>query len=226
MHPALAAELPDLARSTPAWLALTTVGVNALAGALRGYDDDQREWDLMGVATFALLMGLGGGFVRDALLGDLPAESLRTPWPLTTVIGTIAVVHLLRHHVPRDDRVMMPLDGLALGLFAVTGTQHALDASLPVVSAVFVGTVTAVGGGVVVALLQHEVPQILVASAPYALLAVGGSTLYALTAGQDPRLASVLGVTAVVLAQLVARARGIRIRPARATRRSPRSAPG
>ncbi len=86
------------------------------------------------MSTFALLMGLGGGFIRDMLLGNLPAEN-----------------------------------ALALGLFAVTGTAYGFTFGLPVVSAVLVGVISAVGGGVLVSVLQNHIPGILVASTPNAL---------------------------------------------------------
>ena len=78
--------IPDLATQTPLWLALLTVGVNAVVGALRATIDDDRHWDIVGVTTFGVLTGLGGGFIRDLLVGNLPVESLRTPWFLTTRI--------------------------------------------------------------------------------------------------------------------------------------------
>lgn len=62
--------LPDLATSTPLWLAMTTVGVNAIVGALRASIDDERHWDIVGLSTFGVLMGLGGGFIRDLLVGN------------------------------------------------------------------------------------------------------------------------------------------------------------
>jgi uncharacterized membrane protein YeiH len=62
--------LPDLATSTPLWLAVTTVGVNAIVGALRASIDDERHWDIVGLSTFGVLMGLGGGFIRDLLVGN------------------------------------------------------------------------------------------------------------------------------------------------------------
>ena len=86
--------LPDLATKTPLWLALLTVGVNALVGALRASIDDEHHWDIVGMATFAVLMGLGGGFIRDGLVGNLPVESLRTPWYLLTVLGAIVAALL------------------------------------------------------------------------------------------------------------------------------------
>jgi uncharacterized membrane protein YeiH len=68
--------------------------VNAIVGALRGILDESRDWDLVGVTAFALLMGLGGGFIRDLLIGNLPAESLRSPWFLATVFVGIAIARV------------------------------------------------------------------------------------------------------------------------------------
>ena len=79
----------------PLALALVTVLVNAVVGALRGYTDTEREWDIVGISAFALLMGLGGGLIRDVLIGNLPAESLRSPWYLVTVMVGIALVLLV-----------------------------------------------------------------------------------------------------------------------------------
>jgi uncharacterized membrane protein YeiH len=49
---------------------MTTVGVNAIVGALRASIDDERHWDIVGLSTFGVLMGLGGGFIRDLLVGN------------------------------------------------------------------------------------------------------------------------------------------------------------
>lgn len=99
--------VPDLATETPLWLALLTVGVNAVVGALRATVDDDRHWDIVGVATFGLLMGLGGGFIRDMLIGNLPVVSLRTPWFLVTVLGTILVVLVLRTRRARGAKSLL-----------------------------------------------------------------------------------------------------------------------
>ena len=167
--------LPNLATNAPLWLALLTVGVNALVGALRGHSDDSRHWDIVGVAVFALLMGLGGGFIRDMLLGNLPATSLRDPWSLATVLVAVGIVLVIGHHLAKAATVMSFLDGLALGLFAVTGTEYGLAFDLPYVSAILLGAISAVGGGMLVSVLQGQTPEILLAGAPTALLAVAGS---------------------------------------------------
>ena len=206
--------LPDLATKTPLWLALLTVGVNAVVGALRASVDDEHHWDIVGMATFAVLMGLGGGFIRDGLVGNLPAESLRTPWYLLTVLGAIVIVLLFGQVVSRVSVLVSVLNALALGLFAVIGAAYALRADLPVVSAIFIGTVSAVGGGVLVSVMKDEVPQILLASAPNALVATLSAGVYVAVEVSNTRAAAVSGVVAAIVAHLATERLGLRSRRA------------
>lgn len=166
------------------------------------------------MSTFALLMGLGGGFIRDLLIGNLPAESLRQPWYLLTVVGVIAIVLVIGSRLARVTAVVALLNALALGLFAVTGTAYALRADLPVVSALFVGTVSAVGGGVLVSVMKDEVPGILLTSAPNALVALMTSGVYAAVAAWNPRAAGVVGIASAIVVHYVAQVLGLQTRRA------------
>ena len=206
-------DLPDLAMGAPLALALVTVLVNAVVGALRGYTDTEREWDIVGISAFALLMGLGGGFIRDVLIGNLPAESLRSPWYLVTVMVGIALVLLVGRRISHVQPVLVFLNAVAMGLFAVTGVAYATDAGLTFVPAVLIGTLSAVGGGVLVSILQGQIPGILLASAPNALLAVWGSATYAVVAIWSPAAASIAGIAAVVIAQYVVNHFGLTTKP-------------
>jgi uncharacterized membrane protein YeiH len=205
--------VPDLAGSTPLWLALTTVLVNAIVGALRGLLDQSRDWDLVGVSVFALLMGLGGGFIRDLLIGNLPAESLRSPWFLATVLAGIGIARIGHRTIEQLDALFVHLNALALGLFAVVGASYATAFGLPFVSAVLIGALSAVGGGMLVSVLQGEVPRILLAGAPNALLAVWGSVAYLAVARVSPVAASFAGIATVMLTQAVALRFGLTTRP-------------
>jgi uncharacterized membrane protein YeiH len=205
--------VPDLAGSTPLWLALLTVLINAIVGALRGTLDPTRDWDLVGISAFALLMGLGGGFIRDLLIGNLPAESLRSPWFIATVLVGITIVRYGGPLVTRLDALFIHLNALALGLFAVVGAAYATAFGLPFVSAALIGTLSAVGGGVLVSVLQGEVPRILLAGAPNALLAVWGSVAYLTVARWNPAAASFAGIATVLIAQGVALRMGFTTRP-------------
>jgi len=220
-----ALDVPDLAGSTPLWLALLTVLVNAIVGALRGILDRSHDWDLVGVSAFALLTGLGGGFIRDLLIGNLPAESLRSPWFLATVIVGIAVARIGSRAIERLEALFVQLNALALGLFAVIGASYATAFGLPFMSAVLIGTLSAVGGGMLVSLLQGQVPRILVAGAPNALLAVWGSTAYLVVAGRDPGAASFVGIATVLVAQAVSLRLGLTTRPTHGRPAAPPAGP-
>ena len=206
--------IPDLATQTPLWLALLTVGVNAVVGALRATIDDERHWDIVGVTTFGVLTGLGGGFIRDLLVGNLPVESLRTPWFLTTALAAIVLVLFVGERVVRIQVVVTLLNALALGLFAITGVAYALRAGLPVMSALFIGVASAVGGGVLVSVLKGEIPSILVTSAPNALVALLTSGVYASVAVANSRLAGVVAIVAGIVAHYAAQWLGLRTRRA------------
>ena len=206
--------IPDLATQTPLWLALLTVGVNAVVGALRATIDDERHWDIVGVTTFGVLTGLGGGFIRDLLVGNLPVESLRTPWFLTTALAAIVLGLFVGERVVRIQVVVTLLNALALGLFAITGVAYALRAGLPVMSALFIGVASAVGGGVLVSVLKGEIPSILVTSAPNALVALLTSGVYAAVAVANSRLAGVVAIVAGIVAHYAAQWLGLRTRRA------------
>lgn len=194
-------DVPDLATNTPLWLGLLAVFANAVAGALRGYTDRSRQWDVVGVSVFALLMGLGGGFIRDILIGNLPAESLREPWYVTTVIGGIVFVVLVRKHIGRLAPLIEFVEALALGLFAIIGVAYASESGLPFINTVLIGTLSAVGGGMLVSVLQNKTSQVLVSSTPLALLALLGSLAYASITEWRSDIASFAGVAVVVVAQ-------------------------
>lgn len=207
-------DIPDLATSTPLWLSLLTVFVNAVVGALRGYTDESRQWDIVGVSVFAVLMGLGGGFIRDLLIGNLPAESLRRPWYLATVAGAVIMVLLIGRHVAKIQPVMVFLNALAMGLFAVTGVAYAREFDLPFVSSVLIGTLSAVGGGMLVSILQGHIPTVLLVGVPHALIAFWGSVAYAVVAIWNTGAASVAGIAVVILAQYLVDHLEVRTRPA------------
>jgi len=215
-------DLPDLATHTPLWLSVTTVAVNALVGALHGMDDSHR-WDIVGVSVFALLMGLGGGFIRDLLLGNLPAESLRSSRYLVTVLVSVVVALAVGEYLRHARAVMAVLDTVALGLFAVTGTAYALDRGLPVTSAALVGTVAAVGGGMLVSVVRGEVPHVLMASAPNALLAVFTCVVYVAARPWNPSVASFCAIAAVLVAHYVTWRLGLRTKPASSVARRRRA---
>ena len=135
------------------------------------------QLDLFGAFVLSLAAGTAGGVIRDLLVGFTPPIAL-TEWRYPVVAAAATVVVALRGEAleTRLKRPITMLDALGLGLFATTGTWRALDASLPVVTALFVGVVTAVGGGIVRDMLVARVPVVLHREI-YALAALAASGL-------------------------------------------------
>jgi uncharacterized membrane protein YeiH len=139
-------------------LDLAGVFVFALSGGLAAV---RVRLDLFGVVVVATVTAIGGGIVRDTLLGDTPPASLRH-WPYLAVPAAAAIVVFYWHpQVARQRRLMLLADAAGLALFTVTGTRQALEAGLPAAGACALGVLTGIGGGVIRDVLLREIPLVL-----------------------------------------------------------------
>ena len=139
-------------------LDLAGVFVFALSGGLAAV---RLRLDLFGVVVVATVTAIGGGIVRDTLLGETPPASLRH-WPYLAVPAAAAIVVFYWHpQVARQRRLMLLADAAGLGLFTVTGTRQALQAGLPAAGACALGVLTGIGGGVIRDVLLREIPLVL-----------------------------------------------------------------
>ena len=168
--------------------------VFASSGALAARKADL---DLFGAFVLSLAAGTAGGMLRDVLVGFTPPVAL-TEWryPLTAGVATIVVALRGEFLETRLKRPITMLDAFGLGLFATTGTWRALDASLPVVTALFVGVLTAVGGGVVRDVLVARIPVVLHREVYALAAAVASGIVLAADAVEIDR--AVAGVSAVL----------------------------
>lgn len=197
--------VPGLVFETPLWLALLTVGVSAMEGAVIGRESRTPRYDLVGVFVLAVVLGLAGGIARDVLIGNLPVVAVRTPWYLATVAGVTVLVLLGRRFIPPLTSLwFVVLDALSLGLYTAVGIGYALQAGVSVVGALFVGVIAGVTGGVLVALLRGVTPEVLVPSVFYALIALAGAGLYVAVEPRSPAIASISCVALVVTLRIVA----------------------
>jgi uncharacterized membrane protein YeiH len=160
----------------PLWLNLSATAVGALEGALIA--GRARKYDLTGVFIIALCLGFGGGLIRDILLGSLPPAALQSPWYLLTVVAAMAVAVPFSHRVRGMPSTLVLLDALTLGLFAVVGTDKALQFDVPLVAALFIGTAASVGGGIAADLLMQRTPMVLKPAPLYALAGLAGAVTF------------------------------------------------
>ena len=156
-------------------LALDLVGVFAfaLSGGLVAV---KKRLDLFGVLVLSGAAALGGGVMRDVLIGDLPPVGI-SDWRLLTSALVAGLVTFLYHPgVERISRFVRVLDAAGLAVFAIGGSLKALGAGMDPLTSVIVGGITAVGGGIVRDVLAGQVPEVL-RREMYALPALLGSAL-------------------------------------------------
>ncbi|MFT4295941.1 MAG: TRIC cation channel family protein [Micropruina sp.] len=156
----------------PLWADLTAVGLGGIQGALfaSGFRG-KRRLDLLGVVIIGVVMGMGGGLIRDLLLNAMPA-TLLSNWHLLTATAASLIGMLLAGLFQRLNRGIVVLDAVVIGMFGALGTVKALGVGMPVVPAIFVGVCAAVGGGMLRDVLM---------GLPVAVMHVG--SLYAVAAG-------------------------------------------
>lgn len=154
--------------------ALDWAGVIAFAitGALVA---SRKEMDVVGFIVLGTATGIGGGTLRDVLLG-LPVFWIANPGYLIAC-ALVGVVVFFAAHVPRSRyQYLLWADAVGLALFAVTGTERALEAGAGATVAIAMGVVTATFGGIIRDLLGGESPVIL-SKEIYASAALAGAAL-------------------------------------------------
>jgi uncharacterized membrane protein YeiH len=136
----------------------------------------KKRLDLFGVLVLSGAAALGGGVMRDVLIGDLPPVGI-SDWRLLTSALVAGIVTFVYHPgVERISRFVRVLDAAGLAVFAIGGSLKALGAGMDPLTSVIVGGITAVGGGIVRDVLAGQVPEVL-RREMYALPALLGSAL-------------------------------------------------
>jgi len=161
--------------------------------------------DLIGIMALAFCTALGGGIIRDTLLGALPPAALRD-WRYPTIALTAAVLVFFLHNYVRAVPVMaiQVLDAAGLAIFAIAGTEKALQYKMSPLVAVLLGTITGVGGGTVRDVLLNQVPSVLRFEVYASAALVGASYMVIATKIRFPaKLAASLGAVACFLLRVV-----------------------
>ena len=154
---------------------LVGVAVFAASGASAAV---VKRLDLFGVAFVGFVAALGGGILRDLVIGAVPPLAFADwRYAVVAVFASLAVFWL-HPQLSRLRRTVLLLDAAGLGLFTVTGTLKALQAGVPPVGACLVGMLTAIGGGLARDLLTGEIPVVLQRDI-YAVVALGGAAAVA-----------------------------------------------
>ncbi|MFT6913910.1 MAG: putative membrane protein YeiH [Motiliproteus sp.] len=126
-------------------MGLSASAVFAASGAL---DAARQKMDILGFMLIGCATGIGGGTLRDLLLGNTPVFWIRQPEWISICLVAAVVTYLLAPRLASRTRALLWMDAIGLALFSVVGTRIGLDAGVSPLIAVCMGVVTATFGGV------------------------------------------------------------------------------
>jgi uncharacterized membrane protein YeiH len=174
----------------------------ALSGAFRAV---KYELDILGVLVLATMTGVGGGVIRDMILGSTPAAVFLNEIYLFICLGGGLLVFVAANSIARRWDAVLFADALGLGVFTALGCAKAEQFGLGVAGVIFMGTLSACGGGVIRDMLVREIPAVIQADFYASAAILGGGTFVALkSAGVDFDAAMILSALVTIGLRLLA----------------------
>lgn len=187
------------------WLGTLTFAATGALLAVR------LHFDLLGILVLAAVTAIGGGSIRDVLVGILPPTALQDEALLWGIALTGVIVFFL-HPYLHEGKLLYALDTLGLALFAALGAERGVSAGLGMWGVIFMGAVSGVGGGVLRDLLTGKVPGILYRNGDfYASAAALGALSVYLLYGASSNLALVVGALVTLILRVGSRLLGLKL---------------
>ena len=139
-------------------ISLTGTFVFGVSGTLVA---SKRKLDLFGVAFVAAVSSLGGGTVRDILIGHYPLSWVQDYRLIVAVILAVICTLLVYRHLQKISKTIFVIDSIGIGLFTIVGTQYCIDLGLSTFISVVFGVLSVILGGLMRDVLCNEIPMIL-----------------------------------------------------------------
>ncbi|MGI9274987.1 MAG: trimeric intracellular cation channel family protein [Endozoicomonas sp.] len=170
----------------------------------------RKDMDVFGAMVLAFVTAVGGGTIRDALLGATPVFWIQDTWYVLVILASTAAAILFRKW---HERVKWPLqvaDALGLAVFAVIGVAKAQAYGAEPIAAVMMGVLTGCGGGAIRDVLAGEVPAVL-RKEVYASAAIAGGVTYVFLEQMNEGGSSVtlIAASVVLIMRLLAMYKGL-----------------
>lgn len=153
--------------------------VFAVSGALRAV---RHRLDLLGIMVLAVATGVGGGMIRDMLLGATPVAAISSELYLIVCLSGGLLVMVAATRVATQWNRVMFADAVGLGVFTAIGAAKGLQFGLGPIGVMIMGALTATGGGVVRDMLVREVPAVIKHDFYATATLIGGGALLAANA--------------------------------------------
>ncbi|MBQ7208384.1 MAG: trimeric intracellular cation channel family protein [Lentisphaeria bacterium] len=154
----------------------------AVTGAVKGV---RKHLDIFGVTVLACCVGVGGGIIRDAVIGRFPVSALANEnYILISIVSGLVTFGTAKHWM-RIRSFLQIGDAAGLGIFTALGAQRAFEAGLGPTGIILCGVITAIGGGVIRDVLTGTVPVVL-KSDFYATASMIGAMIFCFMLKSDP----------------------------------------
>ena len=137
----------------------------------------RKNMDLFGVFVLSMVTAIGGGTIRDIILGSKQLFILSNPVYITLIIASTLCAFLFYRVLLRINSIILILDAFGLGTFVCIGVSKALSSGIPPFGSVIMGLITGVAGGMMRDILAKEIPMVLVRDF-YAMACVIGGSFY------------------------------------------------
>ena len=174
----------------------------AISGVLVAMD---KKLDLFGVFIIAFVTAVGGGSLRDMLIGDTPVAWMRESAYTITIVASVIFAILFHGRLKYLRRSLFLFDTIGIGLYTMVGIEKGLQAELTPFICIALGTITASFGGVIRDILCNEIPVIF-RKEIYATACISGGVLYflLLRTPLEEKYAYAVGIVAVIVIRLLA----------------------
>ena len=147
----------------------------AISGVLVAMD---KKLDLFGIFIISFVTAVGGGTLRDMLIGNTPVLWMREPIYITVIAGSVIFSVIFVKQLKYLRRTLFLFDTIGIGLFTMLGIEKGLAADLLPVMCIALGTITACFGGVIRDMLCNEIPVIFRRKEIYATACIMGGISY------------------------------------------------
>jgi len=137
----------------------------------------KNKFDLIGAAIIGLVTAVGGGTLRDLLIGQTPVAWMKDPYYLLVILAALIVCFFFFKYVKKLKKGFFIFDTIGIALFTILGLQKTLEVGLRIEIALLMGVVSAVFGGVIRDVLTNEVPLIF-RKEIYATACLAGGIVY------------------------------------------------
>ncbi|HNR15794.1 MAG TPA: trimeric intracellular cation channel family protein [Chitinophagaceae bacterium] len=165
----------------------------------------EKRLDPFGVLVLSFVTAIGGGTLRDIMIGNLPVSWLRNETATIVIFSAAVATMLFGRYLKQLTATLFLFDALGLGLFTLVGIKSGIDKNFSIGICITLGTITACFGGVVRDVLLNNIP-LLFRKEIYAMACIAGGAVYFLLREMNvnPDLSTILCILIIFAIRLVA----------------------